>query len=381
MFSSYTSPQVASKGFSFIANAFLQCEGLPFAQVLPQEEIEATFAEENASFADREDAVYTPAVTLWAWLSQALQAGIQRSCVAAVSRITVLYVALGRRPPSPDTGDYCRARAKLPQRVLRRLVYSAADGLESRVPMDWLWLARHVKLADGTTLRTADTEANQRVWPQDNTQKPGVGFPILRMLVLLSLATAALCGVAIAPYRGKETSEAALLRELMDRFQPGDVMLGDSVFASYFMLALLLDRGVDVVARQHPCRRTDFHCGQSLGEKDHLVLWQRPKRPEWMDEATYATIPQTLSVREVYVRVEIPGFRVKELVIATTLTDAERYPRAEIARLGSRKEVLQGFSTLLELRCSSSRGVSCQTGLDMFRGSGRMLGVWFGMPF
>ena len=333
MLSSYASPQAASKGFSFIANAFLQCDGLPFAQVLPHEEIEATFAQENGSFADQEDALYTPAVTLWAWLSQALQAGIQRSCVAAVSRITVLYVALGRQPPSPDTGAYCRARAKLPQRVLQRLVYSAADGLESRVPTEWLWLKRHVKLADGTTLRTADTEANQRVWPQDSTQKPGVGFPILRMVVLLSLATAALCGVAVAPYQGKETGEAALLRELRDRFRPGDIMLGDCCFASYCMLALLLLCGVDVVARQHPCRRTDFRRGQPLGEKDHLVLWQRPKRPEWMDEATYATIPETLSVRELYVRVEIRGFRVKQLVIVTTLADAERYPRAEIARL------------------------------------------------
>jgi len=333
MFSSYASPQAASKGFSCIASAFLQCDGLPFAQVLSQEEIEATFAEDSASFADREDAVYTPAVTLWAWLSQALHAGIQRSCVAAVSRITVLYVALGRKPPSPDTGAYCRARAKLSERVIERLVYSVADGLESRVPMDWLWLTRHVKLADGTTLRTPDTEANQRVWPQDNTQKPGVGFPIFRMLVLLSLATAALCGVGIAPYRGKETGEAALLRELLDRFQPGDIMLGDCAFASYCMLALMLNHGVDVVARQHPRRRTDFRCGQPLGENDHLVPWQRPKRPEWMDEQTYATIPETLSVREVYVRVEIRGFRVQELVVVTTLTDAKRYPRAEIARL------------------------------------------------
>jgi Transposase DDE domain len=333
MFSSYASPQSASKGFSFVANAFLQGDGLPFAQVLPQEEIEATFAQENGAFADQEDAVYTPAVTLWAWLSQALHAGIQRSCVAAVSRITVLYIALGRKPPSPDTGAYCRARAKLPHRVLKRLVYSVADGLESRVPLDWLWLTRHVKLVDGTTLRMADTEANQRVWPQDSTQKPGVGFPILRMVVLLSLATAALCGMATAPYQGKETGEAALLRELLDRFQPGDVMLGDSCFASYFMLALMLNHGVDVVTRQHPCRRTDFRCGQPLGEKDHLALWQRPKRPEWMDEATYATIPETLRVREVYVRVEIRGFRVKDLVIVTTLADAEGYPRAEIARL------------------------------------------------
>lgn len=333
MFSSYTSPRAASNSFSFLASAFLQSEGLPFAEVLSEEEIEATFAEESVAFAKRADDIYTPAVTLWAWLSQVLHAGVARSCAAAVSRVTVLCVMLGREPPSPDSGDYCRARAKLSERVLERLVFSAADALESRVPTDWLWLGRHVKTADGSTLLAPDTDANQEAWPQARTQKPGVGFPILRMVVLMSLATAAVCGVAMGPYKGKETGEPALLRELLDRFQRGDVLLGDCCFASYFMLALSLSRGVDVVTRQHQCRRTDFRGGQRLGEKDHVVQWQRPTCPKWMDAETYAAMPETLSIREVYVRVEVRGFRVKELVVVTTLTDAERYPPAEIARL------------------------------------------------
>ena len=99
------------------------------------------------------------------------------------------------------------------------------------------------------------------------------------------------------------------------------------------MLALLLARGVDVVVRQHQCRQTNFRCGQRLGEADHLVAWQRPEQPEWMDDATYATIPQTLSVRELRVRVDVRGFRVQELIVVSTLTDARRYPAAEIARL------------------------------------------------
>lgn len=334
MFSSYAVSSDASKSsFSIIAGAFMQSEGLPFAEVLSEEEIEATFAEEKVSFAKKTTDVFTPAVTLWAWLSQVVQAGNPRSCVAAVSRVITLCVVLGREPPSPDTGDYCRARAKLPERVLERLVYNSADALESRVPADWLWLARHVKLVDGTTLLASDTEANRQAWPQACTQKPGVGFPILRMVALLSLATAALCGVAVGPYKGKETGEPALLRELLGRLQRGDVMLGDCCFASYFTLALLLGRGVDVVTRQHQCRRTDFRCGQRLGEKDHLVLWQRPQRPKWMDEETYAAIPETLRIREVFVRVEVPGFRVRQLVVVTTLTDVERYPATEIARL------------------------------------------------
>ena len=333
MFSSYPFDDDDAKSYSLVTRAFLQSPGLPFGDVLPAAEIAAAFAEEDVAFAEREGDVYTPRVTLWAWLSQTVQAGVQRSCDAAVVRVITLHVALGRRPPSPDTGNYCRAREKLPERVIERLVYGAADRLESRVPADWLWQGRHVKIADGTTLLAPDTPANQEAWPQSRSQKPGVGFPILRMLVLVSLATAAVCGVAVGPHKGKQTGEPALLRELLARFQPGDVMLGDCCFASYFLLALFEARGVDVLTRQHQRRRTDFRCGRRLGPKDHVVVWPRPARPTWMDAATYAAIPETLEVREVYVRVAVPGFRTQELVLATTLTDIGRYTQEEIARL------------------------------------------------
>jgi putative transposase len=333
MFSSYHRGRNFIQSFCLVQNAFLQTAGLPFADVLPEEDIQAAFAAENAGFAADEGDIYTPGVTLWTWLSQALHAGALRSCAAAVMRVSVLCVILGRRPPSPDTGAYCRARAKLPERVLQRLVYGLGDALESRAPADWLWQGRHVKIADGTTLLAPDTPANQAVWPQARTQKPGVGFPILRIVVLLSLATAALCGLASGPYKGKETGEPALLRELLDRFQEGDAFLGDCCYCSYFLAALLLARGVDVVVRQHQRRRTDFRCGRRLGRKDHVVLWQRPERPTWMDHETYATIPKTIAVRELQVRVEVRGFRVQQLVVATTLTDAERYSQTEIARL------------------------------------------------
>ena len=333
MISSCTSARVGTKSFSLLQNAFLQANDLPLQDVLTEEDIAAAFAADDACFGDGTDDVYTPALTLWGWPAQVMHADKARSCVAAVARITALCVALGREPPSPDTGTYCRARAKLPESVLRRLVYAVGDGLEARVPADWLWLGRHVKLGDGSTLSAPDTERNQEAWPQQRAQKPGLGFPILRIVVLLSLATAALCGLAMGPYQGKETGEAALLRELLDRFQRGDVFLGDCAYCAHFMMALLLARGVDVVTRQHQARHTDFRSGERLGNADHVVVWERPARPEWMDEETYATIPETLSVRELKVHVAIPGFRVQELIVVTTLTDAKRYPKEEVARL------------------------------------------------
>jgi hypothetical protein len=182
----------------------------------------------------------------------------QRSCAAAVSRVIVLLVSLGRKPCSDNTGAYCRARAKLSEPALRRLVYEVADACEAAVPDEWRWKSKRVGLVDGFTVSMPDTAENQEAYPQSASQKEGVGFPLLRGVVLLSLATAMARGLAVGPCVGKETGETALLRELLDRFVAGDVMLADRYFCSYFLICLLKQRGIDVVSRLHQRRTADF---------------------------------------------------------------------------------------------------------------------------
>ena len=322
-----------TKSFRFCLAPFLQGPGLPFAEVLDEKQIAAAFAAEGVAFGEAEGAVYTPAVTLWAFLSQVLHPGELRSCAAAVSRVIVLLVALGRKPCSTDTGAYCRARAKLPEKVLQRLTRDVGRQLEAAVPEEWLWFGRHVKLVDGTTATMPDTPTNQGAYPQHTAQPPGLGFPIVRMVVLLSLATAAVCGAAFGPYAGKETGESALLRSLLDELNPGDILLGDRCYCSYFLLALASLRKVDWVARLHQRRKTDFRRGICVGQNDHRVAWHRPSRPDWMDEATYALIPKSMIVREIKVQVHEPGFRVEEFILATTLLNPWLYPTAALAEL------------------------------------------------
>jgi hypothetical protein len=298
----------ASRGQSFelIRQGFLDAEGLPFSNLLSAEQIQRAFEEADALFGQEEDDRYTPALTLWGFLSQALHSGTERSCNAAVERIRSLCVTLDLDAPSSDSGAYCRARAKIPEAVLQRLTYAVADALEAQVPKEWLRFGRPVKIADGSTLLTPDTDQNQAAWPQAPTQQPGLGFPILRFCALFSLATGALCGFAEGPYCGKETGETALLRLLFGCLRAGYILLGDSYFCSYFMIALLLELGVDVVFHQHQRRTTDFRQGKSLGPEDHLVVWPKPERPSWMDEATYARMPDQLEVRELRQKVSIP---------------------------------------------------------------------------
>ncbi len=328
--SSYLSPRLCLS-FEQALAAFHHDEGLPFAAVLPAAVVEQAFVDEGVTFGATKKSVFTPALTLWAFLSQVLED--DKSCRAAVARVLALLVSSGQSSCSEDTAAYCRARAKLPATVLKRLTVEAGRNLEEQVPKDWLWHGKHVTLVDGSTVTLPDTPENQQAFPQLSSQEPGTGFPIIRLVVLLSLATAGLLGMALAPYQGKETGETALLRKLLDEVNVGDLLLADRYYCSYWLVALAQARGVDVVFRLHHLRDYDFRRGQRLGPDDHLVTWQRPQRPKWMDAATYATIPPTLTVRELRVDITTPGCRTQEIVVVTTLTDAARYPKEDLADL------------------------------------------------
>jgi putative transposase len=264
---------------------------------------------------------------------------------------------LGRKPCANNSGGYCKARAKLPETVLQRLTTRVAGGCEREVPEAWLWKGRHVKLVDGTTVSMPDTEENQAEYPQQRAQKKGLGFPVARMVVLLSLATAMLGGMAIGPYSGKETGESALMRQLLDQLDADDILLADRYFCSYFMIALLLSRNVDFVARLHHARKEDAYRVRRLGKKDGLIQWRRPQKPDWMDRETYDRIPRSLTLRQIEVGVNQPGFRVESLTVVTTLTDPQTYTRDDIAELYHKR-------WLVEL---DIRAIKCSLGMDVLR--------------
>jgi len=355
--SSYEPSPWSLPRFRLVLSSFMQHDGLPFADVLSEERIQQAFDDARATFGRDDDAVYTPAVTLWAFLSQVLFKGEMRSCLAAVARVVVLCVSLGQKACSYNTGAYCRARAKLPVAVIQRLALDVAFEAEHKLPKVWLWKGRHVHLVDGTTVSMPDTDPNQAKYPQPDAQKPGLGFPLARLVVLFLLATAMLQGMAMGPYKGKETGETALFRELLYRLRCGDIVLADRYYCSYFMIALLREIGVDVVMRQHHLRKVDFQRGRQLGRRDHVVSWTRPERPDWMDQETYERMPASLEMREVYVQVAEPGFRVESLVVATTLTDAAEYTKEDIGELYHKR-------WLAEL---DIRAVKITLGIDVLR--------------
>ena len=334
---------------------FAQDADLPLADVLTDAEVTRIFAEEQVFFGKMARAFWTPALTLWGLLWQTLST--DKSCRQAVANVT-LALALSLDPDDLDTGLYCRARAKLPVSVLRRLALHVGNRLEELAPEDWRWKGRQVILVDGSTSRLPDTEENQQAFPQPSSQKKGLGFPLIRWVVLIGLATATIQGFAYGRYAGKETGENALFRELLEHLERGDIVLADRYYCSYFMVALLLSHGVDIVARLHQRRKYDFRRGQRLGEGDHIVEWYKPARPEWMSEELYALMPDKIPMREIYRKVHQPGCRVKELVIATTLLDAREYEADAIMELYSERwqveldiRSLKATLGMGELRC------------------------------
>lgn len=326
-----TSVPADNPAFSDAFRPFLQQPGLPFADVLGTETVKQVFARHEALFAG--EAVFSTPVVLWAFLAQVLRDGKGAACAAAVADIATYAQQTGRPVPSGDTGDYCRARAKLDPDALGDLVRLSADQLKQDCPDAWLWHGRHAKLVDGFTFTMPDTPANQQRFPQQTNQAPGVGLPIARAVAVLSLATAAIHDFAIGPYQGKQTGEMALLRQILDCFETGDVAVFDRYYCSFMMLAQMIGRDIDVCTRLHQCRKSDFRRGKRLGPDDRLVTWTRPKRPAWMSPHAYEQIPQTLTLRMIRFDVTEPGRRVQTITVVTTLTDPVAYTKEQIADL------------------------------------------------
>lgn len=279
-----------------------------------------------------------PTETLAMCLAQALSA--DRSCQHAVNAFVARRVAGGLSACSTSTGAFCRARKRLPEGMVSSLLRFTGQRLVRAVAVADRWQGRRVRLVDGTTVPMPDTAANQAVFPQASAQKPGLGFPLCRLLALLCLSSGAVIDAATCPVKGKGNDEQSLLRTLLDHLQSGDVLLGDALFATYFLLAELKQRGVDGVFEQYGARRcsTDFRRGHRLGPRDHVIDLIKPsQRPPWMTVAQYDAAPDTLAVREV---------RAGGKLLVTTLLCPRETPKEALKAL-----YRQRWHAELDLRC------------------------------
>lgn len=311
-------------------------QGLPFSDVLSSETIAAGIAQHSG---DGRDRVFTTDITLWTLLSQVINE--DHSCQAAVARTISFLLSNGKSPPSANTAAYCKARFRLLLALLISLAKTSGLEMEKKALDKWLWRRRHVKLMDGSTVSMPDTPENQEEFPQPDTQKPGVGFPIARLVAIISCAAGCVLDMAMGPYHGKGTGEHALLRELMHNFEAGDIALGDGYYCSFFLIASLMRMGVDAVFPMHGARDCDFRKGQRLGKKDHLVEWRRPHKPSWMDKETYDSYPETITVREAEVCFERDGFPPEHRILVTTFLKPKEVTREDLRELYDKRWLVE----------------------------------------
>jgi len=309
-----------------------QQPGLPFADYLPANLIHQSARAVGCLFRER---IFTPAVTLWTFLSQVLDA--DHSCRQAVARLLAYRTGRGLRPCSPDTGAYCKARGRLPEELLRELTRRTGRELLEKAPPTWLWKGRSVKVVDGTGLSMPDTHKNQKAYPKSEKLAPGVGFPIMRLVVVFSLAVGTVLDAALGPFHGKGNGELSLWRTLADKLEAGDVLLADRLYPTFWTVAQALQSGADVVMRLHAGRTPVWFRGRGHRTDNRRVWWHKPQRPDWMSPEEYERIPQKLQLRAVRVDVRQAGFRTRRLVLVTTLRDAEAVTGVDLAELYRRR--------------------------------------------
>lgn len=268
--------------------------------------------------------LFSPERTFWLFLSQVLSA--DGSCREVVRKFLAWLAVEENAEASPITGAYCKARARLPLRALEEVHEKLA-----RRPAGETWRGRTVKVVDGSSVSMPDTPENQGRYPQPGAQKPGCGFPVMRVVALFSLGSGLLLAVAKSALN---VHERTLFRQLWDSLMAGDVALADTGFCSFADFYYLLQRGVDSVMRNHQARKKGLVEIERLDKGDRLVNWFKNKAcPRWLSKEEWSGVPDTLTVREITVTVDVPGFRSTNLIIVTTLLDHKAYPKEAIVDL------------------------------------------------
>ncbi len=310
-----------------LKDKFNQSLGLPFKELLPYPAIEEALEELKIKYKKR---LFDPFVTLWAFLSQVLDT--DKSCHNAVSKIIAYLTGEGVEIPSTDTSAYCQARSRLPEKLLEKLFNQSGQNLEEKVTTEHLWCDRswrmprvfNVKVIDGSTVSMPDTVENQKSYPQPKSQKPGCGFPIAKIGVIFSLATGAAVALVIDVLN---THDIQLARKLYQFLNPLDILLGDRAFCAYADLVAIKKLNCDAVFRKHQARKTSMRKGKIVGDCDKLVTWYKPKRcPKGLSKDEFNALPSTITVREIYYYIVIPGFRTQRVSLITTLLDKTTYP-------------------------------------------------------
>jgi len=242
------------------------------------------------------NSIYTPTKTLSMFISQAINQ--DGSCQNVVNKLALNM----EKDICMSTSGYCKARGRLSTVAIENITKDIGKKDEDRIDVKWKFRGRNVYLVDGTTIAMADTKANQEVYPQPSSQKEGLGFPICRLVGIISLATGSIIDINVGTYGGKGTGERMLFLDMLHNFKKGDIIMADALYSTYSFISFAIEKGIDIVFVQNGSRakKADFTTGEILGKNDHIITLKRPKdKPEWMSEEEAKNRPKELKIREI----------------------------------------------------------------------------------
>ena len=327
-------------------------DGDDFLNILESEQIALMIKNATSTWRER---IFTPCITLAMFIKQALS--FDRSCAHVVNEFIIDNIDELPNNISTSTGSFCRSRQKLPLDLIKRLVRFTGGAIKEKID-NQKGIDGSIYLVDGTTFALPDSVKNQEKYPQQSTQKAGLGFPICRALGIFCLESGAAVNAQIAPYKGKGADEHTMLRASLDTFKKGDLVIGDAIYSSYWLLSHLQHKGVDGIFGQNGGRakKADFRTGKKIGKHDHIVTYKRPQRPKWMSVEQYELVPKSISVREI---------KVRHKILVTTLCNNDLHSKEALDELYiSRWNIEVDFRSLKEtmgmseLSCKSP--VMCQ---------------------
>ena len=299
------------------------------APILP-----AQLLRKSASAPHSRDRIFPLFRTFWCWIWQVLQANT--SCREVVRQVQALFALENAGSVDEATGAYCQARSKMPLPVLQKAFQASAKSVEGKAAPSTALQGRPTKVLDGSSARLVDTPSNRHAYPPSKNLAEGCGFPLMKIVVLFSLATGALLARATG---NQHVHEVRLCETLRSFFVKGDIFVADRAYGLFSVIAWLQSLQVDVIARVPTrLRRVDFRKAKNRYRPgEGLFLWQKPRACRFLPLAEWLGIPTQITVRVLRVQIKQRGFRTERLTLVTTLLDESLYPAAEIIAAYARR--------------------------------------------
>jgi hypothetical protein len=270
--------------------------------------------------------IYSRSRTFWCWIWQILQGNT--SCREVVRQVQALFSLCQAGKVDEGTAGFCLARGKLSHGWLEKVLASTVQRCRALAPARTLLQGRPLRAIDGSGSRLPDTAANRQAYPPNN-ELPGTGFPFLRFTALLCLQTGAIMAQAIGSLKSTEKQHFV---SLLPALQPGDILVGDRAYGYFVFMTLLQKRQVDLVVRlSTQGRRVDFNQAErKISPQEGLFIWKKPNPSKLVSTEEWSALPEQITVRIIRQVVTQKGFRSRELLIATTLLDEQKFPSPEI---------------------------------------------------